>query len=66
MAIAIITFLVFVGIEDHPMSGYGGAYPKLGEVYTYAFPREGTTWVECMNAVLNITCKSCPSSSLPC
>ncbi|PPJ55567.1 hypothetical protein CBER1_03709 [Cercospora berteroae] len=55
MGIAILLFLVFAGIEDHPGAGYGGAYPKLGEVKTYAFPREGTTWVDCMNAVLNIT-----------
>ncbi|ORY27871.1 transmembrane amino acid transporter protein-domain-containing protein [Naematelia encephala] len=55
MGIAILTFLIFVGIEDHPSSGYGGKYPALGEVYTYAFPRDGTTWVDCLNAVLNIT-----------
>jgi hypothetical protein len=57
MGTAIITFLAFVAVEDHPASGYGGVYPKLGEVYTYAFPREGTTWVDCMNAVLNICCE---------
>ncbi|KAF2211924.1 hypothetical protein CERZMDRAFT_42437 [Cercospora zeae-maydis SCOH1-5] len=55
MGIAILLFLVFAGIEDHPGTGYGGKYPEVGEVRTYAFPREGTTWVDCMNAVLNIT-----------
>lgn len=55
MALAILLFLIFAGIEDHPGTGYGGAYPKLGPVRTYAFPRPGTTWVDCLNAVLNIT-----------
>ena len=61
MAIAILLFLIFSGIEAHPGAGYGGAavnfgqYPALGLVKTYAFPLEGTTWVDCLNAVLNIT-----------
>lgn len=55
MGLAILLFLVFVGIEDAPGYGYLGTYPKAGEVYTYAFPQAGTTWVDCMNAVLNIT-----------
>jgi len=55
MAISILLFLVFSGIEDAPGAGYGGDYPTLGEVKTYAFPLAGTTWVASMNAVLNIT-----------
>jgi len=55
MGLSILLFLVFAGIEDAPGFGYGGAYPKQGPVRTYAFPRPGTTWVACMNAVLNIT-----------
>ena len=55
MGIAILLFLVFVGIEDAPLYGYNGNYPTDGEVKTYAFPLPGTTWVACMNAVLNIT-----------
>ncbi|THV78675.1 putative amino acid transporter [Aureobasidium pullulans] len=55
MGIAILLFLVFVGIEDAPGYGYSGVYPKAGPVKTYAFPPAGTTWVACMNAVLNIT-----------
>lgn len=55
MAIAILLFLVFAGIEDAPGYGYNGAYPADGPVKTYAFPLPGTTWVACMNAVLNIT-----------
>ena len=55
MALAILLFLVFVGIEDHPLYGYHGNYPTAGPVKTYAFPLPGTTWVDCMNAVLNIT-----------
>ncbi|KAJ5294870.1 hypothetical protein N7508_009691 [Penicillium antarcticum] len=55
MGIAIILFLVFAGIEPAPLYGYKGNYPTDGLVATYAFPRPGTTWVACMNAVLNIT-----------
>lgn len=52
---AILLFLIFAGIEDAPLYGYNGNYPTDGPVHTYAFPLEGTTWVACMNAVLNIT-----------
>lgn len=55
MGIAILLFLVFAGIEDAPLYGYNGDYPTAGLVKTYAFPLPGTTWVACMNAVLNIT-----------
>lgn len=55
MGIAILLFLVFAGIEDAPGYGYNGTYPADGPVKTYAFPLPGTTWVACMNAVLNIT-----------
>ncbi|KAF2001681.1 hypothetical protein P154DRAFT_490131 [Amniculicola lignicola CBS 123094] len=55
MGLAILLFLVFSGIEPAPLYGYGGDYPTLGQVRTYAFPLPGTTWVDCMNAVLNIT-----------
>ncbi|MCJ1383238.1 hypothetical protein MMC17_006876 [Xylographa soralifera] len=55
MGIAILLFLVFAGIEPAPGYGYNGDYPTDGPVATYAFPLAGTTWVDCMNAVLNIT-----------
>lgn len=55
MGISIILFLVFAGIETAPLYGYSGNYPTAGPVKTYAFPLPGTTWVACMNAVLNIT-----------
>ncbi|CAG8922946.1 unnamed protein product [Penicillium salamii] len=55
MGIAILLFLVFAGIEKAPLYGYKGSYPTDGPVKTYAFPLPGTTWVACMNAVLNIT-----------
>ena len=55
MAMAILLFLIFAGIEDAPLYGYYGDYPTDGPVRTYAFPLPGTTWVACMNAVLNIT-----------
>ncbi|KAH8660003.1 putative amino acid transporter [Xylariales sp. PMI_506] len=55
MGLAILLFLIFAGIEEAPLYGYNGNYPTDGEVRTYAFPLPGTTWVACMNAVLNIT-----------
>jgi hypothetical protein len=55
MAIAILLFMVFSGIEKAPLVGYNGNYPTDGLVKTYAFPLPGTTWVNCVNAVLNIT-----------
>ncbi|KAJ5110905.1 hypothetical protein N7532_001440 [Penicillium argentinense] len=55
MGTAILLFLVFAGIEKAPLYGYSGNYPTAGPVKTYAFPLPGTTWVTCMNAVLNIT-----------
>ncbi|PWY80570.1 hypothetical protein BO70DRAFT_429598 [Aspergillus heteromorphus CBS 117.55] len=55
MGIAILLFLIFAGIEKAPLYGYNGDYPTDGLVHTYAFPLPGTTWVNCMNAVLNIT-----------
>jgi hypothetical protein len=55
MGIAILLFLIFAGIEKAPLYGYNGHYPTDGLVRTYAFPLPGTTWVACMNAVLNIT-----------
>jgi hypothetical protein len=55
MGLAILLFLIFAGIEDAPLYGYNGNYPTDGPVHTYAFPLPGTTWVACMNAVLNIT-----------
>ncbi|KAF2157088.1 hypothetical protein K461DRAFT_273210 [Myriangium duriaei CBS 260.36] len=55
MAIAILLFLVFSGIEAAPGYGYNGDYPTDGPVKTYAFPAAGTTFVAAMNAVLNIT-----------
>jgi len=55
MGLAILLFLIFAGIEEAPFYGYNGDYPTDGLVRTYAFPLPGTTWVSCMNAVLNIT-----------
>ena len=55
MGLAILLFLIFAGIENAPLYGYYGNYPTDGPVRTYAFPLPGTTWVGCMNAVLNIT-----------
>ena len=64
MGLAILLFMVFAGIEDAPLYGYLGEYPTVGPVRTYAFPLPGTTWVACMNAVLNITFLWVPQVSL--
>ncbi|KZP07412.1 hypothetical protein FIBSPDRAFT_875502 [Athelia psychrophila] len=56
MAVAILLWMVFAGTEAHPGFGYAGVWPLDGaQVVTRAFPLPGTTWVACMNAVLNIT-----------
>lgn len=56
MGISILLFLIFAGIESNPAAGYGGAWLKLGDkIYTTAFPADGVSWVDCLNAVLNIT-----------
>ena len=55
MAIAILLFLIFAGIESAPGTGYNGDYPTDGPVRTYAVPLPGSNFVACMNAVLNIT-----------
>lgn len=51
MGLSILLFMIFAGIEEAPLYGYGGDWPTLGPVKTYAFPPAGTTWVACMNAV---------------
>jgi amino acid permease len=55
MGVAILLFMVFAGIDKAPFVGYSGDSATDGPVRTYAFPLPGTTWVACMNAVLNIT-----------
>lgn len=56
MAMAILLFVIFAGIGGHPYVDPDTTYPYSGEpVRTYAFPPPGTTWVQCMNAMLNIT-----------
>lgn len=55
MGIAILLALVFSGIEDHPLAGYGGAWPELGPVRTWGgFPTPQPSFVAGLNAVLNI------------
>ncbi|KAJ9492043.1 hypothetical protein VN97_g1172 [Penicillium thymicola] len=55
MGIAILLFLIFAGIEKAPLYQDSSNYPTDGPVKMYAFPLPGTTWVACMNAVMNIT-----------
>lgn len=55
MAIAIMLCMIFAGVESNPASGYGGDWPTLGPVFSRAFPQTGTTFVDGVNAFLNIT-----------
>ncbi|WFC97411.1 hypothetical protein MYAM1_000124 [Malassezia yamatoensis] len=56
MGVAILLFLIFAGIEDHPTGVTAKTiWPALGPVKSMAFPSADTTWVDAMNAVLNIT-----------
>ncbi|GFZ51702.1 hypothetical protein JCM24511_09470 [Saitozyma sp. JCM 24511] len=56
MGIAIILSLVYAGIEDAPLYGYGGNYPTLGPVTTsIGLPSPAPGFVNGLNAVLNIT-----------
>ncbi|KAJ5568701.1 hypothetical protein N7450_011187 [Penicillium hetheringtonii] len=48
--ISVILATVFVGIEDHPAN-----YPSAGEPLVSAIPPKGTTFVQGMNAFLNIS-----------
>jgi hypothetical protein len=48
MGLAILLFMIFAGRE-----GPDSEKADLGPVKTYAFPQEGTTWVDCINAVPN-------------
>lgn len=53
MAIAIILSLVYAGIEDHPVYGYGGSYPELGAEVTTSVGIPGNPgFVNGLNAVL--------------
>lgn len=55
MGIAILLALIFSGIEDHPLAGYGGKWPELGPVRTSGgFPTPKPDFVSGLNAVLNI------------
>ncbi|ORY24450.1 transmembrane amino acid transporter protein-domain-containing protein [Naematelia encephala] len=56
MGIAILLSLIYVGIEDAPLYGYGGNYPTLGPVKTSTgLPSPQPGFVAGLNAVLNIT-----------
>ncbi|KAF2829503.1 putative amino acid transporter [Ophiobolus disseminans] len=52
--VSILLFLIFADIEDAPLYGDRGPYPKLGPVKNYALPLPGVSFVACMNAALNI------------
>lgn len=54
MGLAILLFMIFAGKEAHPAAGPDGEYSNRQPVKTYAFPQEGTTWIDCLNAVLNV------------
>ena len=53
MGIAILLSLIYVGIEDAPLYGYGGNYPTQGPVTTsIGLPNGGSGFVATTNAVL--------------
>ena len=53
MAIAIILSMIYGGIEDAPLYGYGGNYPTQGPVTTsIGLPNGGPGFVAGLNAVL--------------
>ena len=53
MFIAILLSLIYSGIEDAPLYGYGGNYPTLGPVTTaVGLPDGGPGFVAGLNAVL--------------
>jgi hypothetical protein len=53
MGIAILLSLIYVGIEDAPLYGYGGNYPTQGPVETsIGLPNGGSGFVATTNAVL--------------
>jgi len=55
MFVAIVLGMAFAGAEDHPIVGYVGKYPTAGPVAISAFAADGTTFVDGLNAALNIT-----------
>lgn len=52
MGIAILLSLIYAGIEDHPLYGYGGNYPELGPVKTSIGLPGAPGFVAGTNAVL--------------
>lgn len=67
MGMAVLLWVIFAGIEDHPMRGTeeGSEWPNLGPVKSRVFPAADTTWVEAMNAMLNITFMWVPQILFP-
>ncbi|WFD07908.1 hypothetical protein MVES1_003277 [Malassezia vespertilionis] len=65
MGMAILLWLIFSGIQDHPMQGPKKLFPDDGPVRTYARSPPGTTWVDAMNAMLNITFMWVPQILFP-
>ena len=58
MGISVLLWVAFAGIETAPKRGYPGNLLEdtrlSGGVHTYVWPRQGTSFVQMMNAVLNI------------
>jgi hypothetical protein len=53
--ISVLLATIFAGIEDHPGGVVGSKWPSLGPPTVYAIPPAGTTFVNGMNAFLNIS-----------
>lgn len=47
--------MAFAGAEDHPIVGYVGKWPTAGPVAVQAFASSDTTFVDGLNAALNIS-----------
>lgn len=53
MAIAMLLTLIYSGIQDHPVYGYGGVWPKAGAaIFTTAGAQAGVTFIPAFNATL--------------
>jgi hypothetical protein len=53
MGIAILLSLIYAGIQDHPVYGYGGNWPELGDTVETSVTIPGNPgFVNGLNAVL--------------
>ena len=53
--ISVLLATIFAGIEDHPGGVAGSRWPTLGPIEVLVVPKKGTTFVDGMNAFMNIS-----------